>query len=297
MLPPLFRLTFAIVVGVLALIIIVGSMGALQPDDDMLFYLVKLSQTSPAAVAMHDLTLNLVLNLTPGENILSFAPMPDGQHLLYIKQLAGAHAFYTMDLTTRESRFLMSDPTLAITPALSHDSTTMIYDNYSTRSLYRVDMWTLRSERLLYYGGVSLAFPDWSPDDSRIVMSAPHPDTNGIDLMLYDLADDRRIWLTDDLAQQSHPRFSPDGDSVVYRRVNGARHSIMVYDLLMNTTDVIYDDLSDLWGPDWSPDGSAIAFQVIRSGNSQLVLLDLATRHLTPVTGEVGWYSNPVWRP
>lgn len=291
------RLVLVVWGGVALSLLLVRGIGALRSGDDMLFYLMKTAQPRPAEIALRDLGVGVVISLTPGENILSYVAMPDGKHLLYIKQMSGAHAFYRLNLYSRDSQFLMADPTLAITPTFSADGTEMVYDNFSTRTVYRVDMTTMRSERLLYYGGPSLAFPDWSPDGPVIVMAAPHPDTTHTDLLLYDLRDESRTWLTNDTPQESHPRFSPDGQALVYRRIDGARHSIVVHDLQTNTTEVIYDALYDLWGPDWSPDGETVAFQVIRAGRSQVVRVDLASGELVPVTAMSGWYSNPMWRP
>jgi Tol biopolymer transport system component len=119
------------------------------PAERTLLYLTKPSRVDTAELALLDIATGLTHPITNGADILSYTTTPTPYSVLYIGRVPGGHAFYALDVRTRESRFLMIDPTQAITPTISPDGTRMVYDNFSTRALYLTDMSTLRSEQVL----------------------------------------------------------------------------------------------------------------------------------------------------
>jgi len=287
----------AILFLIVCAVALASTVGNTFPPTQTLLYLNKPTRYHSAELTMRDLRHGISHHLTTQANILSFAPSPDGSTVLYISDFNAAHSFFAFDMSTHNARFLMSDPSEAITPAWSPDGASIVYDNYTARTLYTADMATLATEIVLNYDGFLLAFPDWSPDGVHLVLASYNRQTDAQDILLYDLTDGTRRWLTRTPQTESHPRFSPDGSRLLYRVVNGARHTIVVHHLATGESEAVYDSLETVWAPDWSNDGSSIAFQVVDGEQSNLMLLDFRTGAVSPVTHGDGWNSNPIWLP
>jgi Tol biopolymer transport system component len=286
--------------GCLLLVGLMIGAGRVRSGDDQVLYLLKANRLDQAELYRRDLRVRLSYNLTPGANILSFAAAPDGEYVLYIERTSNdAHSFYRVSLTTGQRKFLMSDPTDAITPAWSPDGTQFVYDNFSFRSLYLVDTETMRSRQLFNHGGATLAFPDWSPNGDHIVLTAQHAIGTQFqtDLMLYTIADGSQQWLTNNRYPVAHPRFSPDGDRIIYREVRGGGHTLVLQDIITGETVTLHTSDHDLWGADWSNGGDSIIFQAVSGGLSHLYRIPAHGGEPRPLTRGDGWFSNPVWIP
>jgi Tol biopolymer transport system component len=115
------------------------------------------------------------------------------------------------------------------------------------------------------------AFGDWSPEtDSFILASAME---QGISLYITDPAGNAHQPLTDGSYPAGGPRWSPNGQQVVFMAIQGPADPIDIYLIdssgegdLINLTQSPTDDRFPLW----APNGSKIAFLSERDGNPEI---------------------------
>ena len=143
--------------------------------------------------------------------------------------------------------------------------------------------------------------PFWAPDGSRILFNTTSRDPQA---KRYDLAtispdgtDMRLITRSEDVTSYTYGSFSPDGLSIVYRRLQGDVSQVF----LMNSDGSDNRNLSgtstqDYW-PSWSPDGKRIVFS--RQGNSgfQIFVMNRDGKNLRQLTDASGEFTNPRWAP
>ena len=162
-----------------------------------------------------------------------------------------------------------------------------------TRELYVVNSDGTGLRRLTK-NAVDDTEPEWAPNGSRIVFVRAHPrrpysvkGNHELFVMRADGSDVRR--LTDTLADERSPTWSPDGQRIGYLRYG---QSVHVFDLMHGTaTRIVRLPYSLEWYLNWAPRGDALAF-----GSSGAMLVNAkkqTTRRLTSDAGVL--YSEPLW--
>ncbi|RKU19234.1 hypothetical protein C6501_01530 [Candidatus Poribacteria bacterium] len=114
-----------------------------------------------------------------------------------------------------------------------------------------------------------------------------------IDGDIYVMDDDgtnrRRLTKTTEPINNVAPRWSPDGERIVFVRYMDQNNQKSSELFIMNAdgTNVqrLTDNNVDDDSPSWSPDGKKIAFSSGRSGNWEVHVIDLATQDVTQLTG------------
>jgi WD40-like Beta Propeller Repeat len=167
---------------------------------------------------------------------------------------------------------------------------------------YRPDLyeWTLTTgavRRVTHGAGVREADP--SPDGR--VATAVRCHDGACDLVLVALATGRLTTLRAGRPSESydHPRFAPDGGSVVVAVHRGPHWSIerIPFGRGVFTADTLTADTTDAYDPAFTPDGRSLVFVSEAGGVPHLALLDLDTRATRILTATVGAVSAPDCNP
>ncbi len=121
--------------------------------------------------------------------------------------------------------------------------------------------------------------PSWDPSSSRFVFSSGR--TGNGDLYLWD--DGTQLQLTyDNRKTELYPRFTPDGETVVYVRAGGGSSDIMMMDVLRFTSLPLVEwEDADCSRPSPSPDSQEAVF-VSNQGTASAQDFDLWLTDLRP---------------
>ena len=141
---------------------------------------------------------------------------------------------------------------------------------------------------------IQSAFPQWSPDGKRIVVSTRR---NGEPwrVSMIDMTDFSMEELTDTLINSLHPTFSPDGSRVVFGNipsVDDVAHPLRLFvlDVSTKTTEAIPGS-EGLFSPSWSGSGEYIA--ALDSKSNHLMLYTVASAKWFRLTKDPAGY--PAW--
>jgi TolB protein len=136
--------------------------------------------------------------------------------------------------------------------------------------------------------------------DSRVVfVSETGPKTARVKklaVMDYDGANVQ--YLTDGASIVLAPRFSPNGDRILFTSYTSGFPRIY----LMNTANLATQALDDQQGtmtfaPRFSPDGGTVAFSLERDGNTDIYTLNIASGKLTQLTNAPSIETAPSYSP
>jgi hypothetical protein len=137
--------------------------------------------------------------------------------------------------------------------------------------------------------------PAWSPNATRLALTATHPGNTDIYSVARDGTRPRRLTL--DPASDSGASWSPDGGSIVFESNRDGDTEIYV----MNADGTAPRRLTSTPGvdqhPAWSPDGRRIAFESDRDGNLELYVMAADGSAQTRLTFEPLPDRDPSWSP
>ncbi len=93
------------------------------------------------------------------------------------------------------------------------------------------------------------------------------------------------------------PRFSPDGQRVIFSLQRGGNSNLFVMDLRSKATTRLTDAQVIDTAPSYSPDGSRISFESDRGGKQQIYVMAATGGEPQRISFGDGAYSTPVWSP
>jgi Tol biopolymer transport system component len=153
--------------------------------------------------------------------------------------------------------------------------------------------------------------PTWSPSGDEIAFSAAK-DGSG-DIYVQNLTTNRYRNLTQDIFSDLQPKWSPDGESIVFvsdrgpyvdsseravasiHDVNYANHDIYLIDV--DTKEIRRITRTEFLekSPAWSPDGKSLVYSCDESGIFNLFIHNLETEERRPITNIITGAFQPNW--
>jgi Tol biopolymer transport system component len=214
---------------------------------------------------------------------------PDGGFLYFASNRGGSMNLWRVEIDERSGRVLGAPQPIttpsewSALPSLSHDGRRLAFATNTSRSFVErvpLDSQTGRVHgppSLVYQGARSIRTCDVSPDGAWLVLWASLPSE---DLLLIRPDGSDLLQLTNDLARDRTPRWSPDGSEILFTSNRSGKYEAWTIrpdgSRLTQVTNL--PDWPVLY-PFWSPDGRSIAFHYVDHGTA---LLDLQGPHSTP---------------
>jgi len=93
------------------------------------------------------------------------------------------------------------------------------------------------------------------------------------------------------------PRFSRDGQRVIYSLTNGGNTDLYITDLNSGEHTRLTSQPSIETAPSFSPDGTQLVFESDRSGSQQLYIMSTSGGEARRISFGEGRYGAPVWSP
>ena len=123
--------------------------------------------------------------------------------------------------------------------------------------------------------------PAWSPDGKQLVFARPQrqalPDEDlpPTDLWIINLQNGRERQLTNSRADDTRPRWSPDGQHIAFESNANEQGNYDVYTIRPNGHDLRQLTNTPVFDgePNYSPDGQRIAFSSDRAGSSDIFVM------------------------
>jgi Tol biopolymer transport system component len=137
---------------------------------------------------------------------------------------------------------------------------------------------------------------DWSPNEDYIVFTAGNLDNERVCLVSVEGDSDYKVISRYD-KKCSYPRWSPDGDEILYVRQDGSFLQLYYTDPFGDRGGKYTSKLIQHWMPAWSPAGDELVYMGGNSNKWSLYSLNVKTGQGENLTGRYKPAVNPVWSP
>ncbi len=141
-------------------------------------------------------------------------------------------------------------------------------------------------------------YPSFSPDGSKLAFAEFRRDrVLGVteEICLINLSDRRIEKLTDDMADNFQPRWSPRGNQIAYTSNKSGNYDIWLMSVKDRTHRQLTRHPAYDGDPSWSPNGEEIAFVSTRSGNKEIWVISVIGDRLRQITNIKKTCKDPFW--
>jgi Tol biopolymer transport system component len=242
------------------------------------------------------------------------APGESGDRaILYSSQPPdAAESLYMLDWGTRTSELLIEGDSVAAQglASWSHGSDRIAYIR-QLGSRTELHIWSVTDSLSRRLGEQHLPpvvlFPDWSPSDDRLLVSAGSTH-RALGVYMVDVRTGDVWTLRSEATSYRCPSWSPEGDRFAVAAYHDASSAILVMDTLGVTLDtLVMSDTTYLDCPQWSPSRDEVLYTVFHGGglngwerltsHGDLARVDVGSHEVWPVTTGSGLANYGRWSP
>ncbi|MDX1642280.1 MAG: hypothetical protein R3220_11315, partial [Balneolaceae bacterium] len=200
---------------------------------------------------------------------------PNGMVIAYAAAHSGDYNVYTIDIWSMEQQQITNHPANDIYPEWAPNGRWLAYysDRPSEIPPFPPDT-VIYNVKGLYETYARDGYrPSWSPAGDRIVAHFKSEDGD-YEIYTMNRQGKDRVPITDNLATDVHPRFSPDGEKIVF--ISDRDYRPEIYVMNKDGSDKTRLTNSDSYDIDavWSPDGKKIAFISNRLGSFDVFVMN-----------------------
>jgi Tol biopolymer transport system component len=209
--------------------------------------------------------------------------LASSDNIAFASHRDGKWQIYAIDPDGLNQRRLTDRPAQDRFPLWSPDRSLIAFGSQVGST--RWDLWVMAADgskqSLIVSDIVAKGNREWSPDGSRILLSAR---VNGDLEIVSALADGSTTRLTNSPGDDMDPSWSPDGRSIAFTSRRDGNEEIYVMRCDGTAVQRLTHEPAVDRNPAWSPDGSTIAFVSARNGARDLYLLRPDGTHVERLT-------------
>ena len=105
------------------------------------------------------------------------------------------------------------------------------------------------------------------------------------------------LQVSSDIGVEDHPRWSPDGGSLVYEADSSGNWDIWTVSTRGGAPTQLTDDLPQDYQPAFSPNGKMVLYASTRGDNGFLFAVSIDGRAKHKLSDQAGDIREPVWGP
>jgi Tol biopolymer transport system component len=224
---------------------------------------------------------------------------PNGMQIMFEQtQPDGRTELVIVDVHGHRVRTLASDDEYMGMASWSHDGSKIVFsagasfDHPGIRDIFVMNCDGSAKQRLTSSVG-SNHFPQFSPDDRKIVFNSDRDGHREIYLMNADGSNQTR--LTDTVAHSDYPGWSTEGKKIVFESSRDGGWETFVMNADGGKQIRISPEAADTSAPRFSPDEKRIVFHSARTGNFDIFVMDADGAHRTRLTSNPASDVQPSW--
>lgn len=224
---------------------------------------------------------------------------PQGETLLFTSYLRSNPDLYSLDLKTKELKWLSNKRGLNMGAALSPDGTTIAFTLSvdGNTEIYTMDTKGGNLTRLTNSWGLDVS-PSWSPDGKELTFVSSRSGNPHIYVMNADGTGTRRVSFRGNYNQEPDWSPRPGGKIAFCARDERLKYDIFLLDPATGDVERLTQDQGDNESPSFSPDGHHIVFTSTRkTGKKRLWIMDADGRNPRLISAGGGNYETPSWGP
>lgn len=234
------------------------------------------------------------------ESMLATGPYwsPDGGKLAFSAAYNGNYDIYVINLRRNTREQVTDHPANELYPSWSPSGQNLAF--YSDRESFippHPPDTIIYNVRGLYETYARDGYkPSWSPDGNTILAHL-RSERGNYEIYSMNRRGRERKPLTWNLGTDVHPRFSPDGNQIVFVSDRDNQPEIYVMDADGKNQVRLTNSRAYTIDPVWSPDGSKIAYISNASGFFDIYVMNRDGSNKTRLTKALAYDLSPTWSP
>ncbi|MFH5884302.1 hypothetical protein ACG2F4_08325 [Halalkalibaculum sp. DA3122] len=223
---------------------------------------------------------------------------PDGQKLAFSASYSGNFDIYVIDLRNLNREQVTDHPANDLYPAWSPSGRDIAFysDRESTVPPHPPDTVVYKIRGLYKTYARDGYLPSWSPDGNTILAHL-RSERGNYEIYTMDKRARNRTPLTWNRASDVHPRFSPDGEKIVFVSGRDGQPEIYVMNADGSSQTRLTHSTAYTLDPIWSPDGQQIAYISNETGFFDIHIMNSDGNNKRKLTNTPSYDISPVWSP